>query len=460
MLGNKNRILLQSIKTFVARDARQKLQKVVEKAHPADLGLVSGHLRVSEARKVIELLPSVEVKAQVLSETKPELAAEILRETSPREISLILQEMYSDDSAQILDAFEEELREAILREMKEDESQEVEKRLDYEDETAGRIMVPDFLALSADTTVAEAIAALQNAKDLELVYYLYVVSEGEQLVGVVSLRQLLLVGPQTRLRDIMVRDVITAKVHEDQEDVARRVARYNLVAIPVVDDLGRMLGVITVDDIIDVLREEATEDMFKMAGTSGEDPLVSASVLTSVRTRWPWLLASCFGGLCAYYVIQRFDTPLVKMTLLAGFIPVVLGMGGNVGAQSSTVVARRLAIGLLDSSQTFAVTFKELRVGALLGLLYGGLTSLLVLGLQRIGLVEAARSDAWILATASGLGVFSSMLLAALVGSVIPLLLDRMRVDPAIATGPLVTSAVDVLGVLVYFSVATALLQL
>jgi magnesium transporter len=460
MLGNKNRMLLQSIKTFVARDARQKLQKIVEKAHPADLGLITGHLRISEARKVIELLPTAEARALVLSETKPELAAEILREMPPREISLLLHELYSDDSAPILDAFDEELREAILREMKEDESQEVEKRLEYEDETAGRIMVPDFLALPADTTVAEAIAALQNAKDLELVYYLYVVSEGEQLVGVVSLRQLLLVGPQTKLRDIMVRDVITAKVHEDQEDVARRVARYNLVAIPVVDDLGRMLGVITVDDVIDVLREEATEDILKMAGTSGEDPMLSGSVLTAVRTRWPWLLASCFGGLCAYYVIQRFAEPLVKMMLLAGFIPVVLGMGGNVGAQSSAVVSRGLATGLMDTSQTLAVMFRELRVGGLLGLLYGGLLALLVLGLERIGIVAASGPSASILAAVAGLGVFSSMVVAAVVGSVIPLLLDRLRIDPAIATGPLVTSAVDVLGVLAYFSVATALLEL
>jgi magnesium transporter len=460
MLGNKNRMLLQSIKTFVARDARQKLQKIVEKAHPADLALVAGHLRVSEARKVIELLTSAEAKARVLSETKPELAAEILHETPPRETSLILQEMYSDDSAQILEAFDEELREAILREMKEDESQEVEKRLEYEGETAGRIMVPDFLALPADTTVAESIAALQNAEDVELVYYLYVVGEGGQLVGVVSLRQLLLVGPQARLRDIMVRDVITAKVHEDQEDVARRVARYNLVAIPVVDDLGRMLGVITVDDVIDVIREEATEDLFKMAGASGEDPLVNASVLTSLRTRWPWLLASCFGGLCAYFVIQRFEEPLLKMSLLAGFIPVVLGLGGNVGAQASTVVARGLATGLLDSSQTLAVTFKELRVGVLLGLLYGGLIALFVLGLRRAGLFAELGPRALVLAAVSGLGVFASMVAAAVAGSLIPLVLDRLRIDPAIATGPLVTSAVDVLGVLAYFSVATALLGL
>ena len=459
MLGQKNRMLLQSIKTFVARDARQKLQKIIEKAHPADLGLIAGHLRISEARKVIGLLPSVAVKAEVMSEMKPEQAAQLLGETPPREISMILREMYSDDSAQILEALDEELRHAILKEMPGEESQEVEERLEYADKTAGRLMVPDFLALGPDTTVAEAIAALQTAKDIELVYYLYVISESGQLVGVVSLRQLLLVGPQTMLKDIMVRDVITARVHEDQEDVARRVARYNLVALPIVDDLGRMLGIITVDDVIDVIKEEATEDLLIMAGTGGEDPMVNGTVRMSFNARWPWLMAACLGGLAAFFIIHRFEGSITHMAILAAFIPLVLAMGGNVGAQSSTLAARALTAGVLDSANVIRVASREALIGALLGLLYGTLVGLLVVGLGSMGLLGLKGSGLWVLAAVAGLGILASMLVAAVVGSMIPIVLERLRIDPAIATGPLVTSAVDVLGVLVYFAVATALLD-
>jgi magnesium transporter len=460
MLGNKSRMLLQSIKTFVARDARAKLVKIVEKAHPADLGLIFGHLRLSEARKVIECLPNAEEKAHALSETDPELAAAILRESTPRAISTILQEMYSDDSAFILEQFDEELRSAILHEMKDDESREVEKRLEFAEDTAGRLMVPDFLALSAETTVAEAIAALQDARDLELVYYLYVVSETGQLVGVVSLRQLLLVGPRTRLADIMVKDVITARVHEDQEDVARRVARYNLVAIPVVDDLGRIVGIVTVDDVIDVIKEEATEDMLMMAGTSAEDPLVSGSVLTSVKLRSPWLLTSFLGGLFAFAIIHQYEDALVKAVMLAGLIPIVLGLGGNVGAQSSTMVARGLSTSVLDTSQVLKVTLKELRIGALLGLIYGGLLALVLLALPKVGLLGSPDLHLPSLAAVAGVGILASTSVAAIIGALIPMLLDRLRVDPAIATGPLVTSALDAIGVLVYFAVATLLLDL
>lgn len=461
MLSNKNRMLLQSIKTFVARGVIHKVAKVIEKVHPADLGLVFGHLRVSEARKVLDLIPDPERRGEVISETATDVAAEILGTMTPVEISVILQEMYSDDAAQVLERFDEDLREEILQHMADVESKEVEERFEYPEETAGRIMVPDFLALQPESSVGDAIAQLQTAEDLEIVYYLYVVGEAGQLVGVVSLRQLLLVPSKTPLRDVMTTDVIAAQADEDREEVARKVARYNLLAIPVVDDLGKMLGIITVDDIIDIIKEEATEDMLFMAGTMGmQDPLVTGSIAGRVKSRWPWLLASWFGGMFAFFVTDQFEDSLAKFVLLAGFIPIVLGMGGNVGTQSSILVVRGLATRALDSREILVVTLNEIKVGTVLGLIYGILLAAVVISLQVLGVVSQSTFDPWQLGLVVGLGIFCSMLVASVIGAATPLLLDRLGIDPAIATGPLVTTSVDVLGVLSYLSIATALLGL
>jgi len=463
MLSNKSRMLLQSIKIFAGRASDQKLMKIIDKVHPADLGLVLGHLKKSEVIKVFSLIQdNLEYAGEVLKEAELEITVEILEGLDPKVSSKILQEMYSDDAAQILDKFSDELRDAILKEMEETEQRDVEERLDYDDETAGRIMVPDFFALPPDTTVKDTIKSLQKAEDIEVFYYIYVTSEDGQLAGVTSLRQLLLVNPETKLRDIMESEVIVVNANTDQEDVARMVARYNLLAIPVVDDLGRMQGIVTVDDIIDVIKDEATEDMLKMAGAAGaEEYIVSGSIFANVRIRWPWLLASWFGGMFAFYITGHFEDALSKIVLLAGFIPIVMGMGGNIGTQSSILVVRGLATRLIDTNEIWSVVSRELRVALTLGLMYGTLLAIAVLVLLKTGIIVG--SSEFIvsevrLASVVGLGVFSSMMVAAIIGTICPILLDRMRIDPAIATGPLVTTSIDVFGILVYFSIATWLL--
>ncbi|PIE01302.1 MAG: magnesium transporter [Acidobacteria bacterium] len=460
MLGNKSRLLLQSIKTFVARSSDQKLVKVLDKIHPADLALILGHLKRSEVDKVFSLIKdNLEFTAEVLKEAQPDVSVEILENLSPKVISLLLQEMYSDDAAQILDRFPDELREAVLKEMEDIEQQEVEERLDYQEETAGRIMVPDFFALHPETTVKEAIKALQKNKDVEIFYYIYVVSDEGRLVGVASLRQLLLVSPDTLIRDIMEPEVITINTDADQEDVARKVARYNLIAIPVVDDVGRMQGIVTVDDVIDIIKEEATEDMLKMAGAHGDvDSVQSGSILANVKIRWPWLLASWFGGMFAFYITGQFESALEKVVILAGFIPIVMGMGGNIGTQSSILVVRGLATRLIDPHDLWSVISRELRVALSLGILYGALLTLAVFLLLKTGIIAQSEVHETKLALVIGLGVFSSMMVAAVIGTLCPIILDRIHIDPAIATGPLVTTSIDVFGILVYFTIASWLL--
>jgi magnesium transporter len=233
----------------------------------------------------------------------------------------------------------------------------------------------------------------------------------------------------------------------DQEEVAKLVARYDILAVPVVNDRHRLVGIVTVDDVIDIFREEATEDILKMAG-AGEEFVETRSVFKSTRIRLPWLFASCLGGLFAFYVIGHFEESLNQVTYLAAFIPVIMGMGGNIGTQSSTIVVRGLATGRLHIRDIWTVVGKELAVGLILGMVYGLL----------IGSVAQLQYSTLMLALAVCLAVICSMSVAALVGSCVPMLLARMNVDPAVATGPFVTTAIDIVSVYFYFTIATQFL--
>jgi magnesium transporter len=234
----------------------------------------------------------------------------------------------------------------------------------------------------------------------------------------------------------------------DQEEVAKLVARYDILAVPVVDDSNRLVGIVTVDDVIDILRKEATEDILKMAG-AGEEFIETKSVFKSTRIRLPWLFASCLGGIAAFFIIGTFESSLNKVAYLAAFIPVIMGMGGNIGTQSSTIVVRGLATGRLHVRDIWTVVSKELAIGLILGLVYG----------LFIGTVAHFRYSLGLLGLAVGLAVISSMSIAALVGSMVPMGFARINIDPAVATGPFVTTAIDIISVFFYFKIATTLLS-
>jgi len=309
-------------------------------------------------------------------------------------------------------------------------------------------MVPDFIALKEDVTAREAIESLQTEhSDVEMAFYLYVVDEYGKLVGVSSLRQLVVVAPETPLKEFMSTDVFSVRTDMDQEEVARIVARYDILAVPVVDNSNRLVGVVTVDDVIDILRKEATEDILKMAGV-GEEFVETKSIFKSTRIRLPWLFASCIGGLFAFFIIGKFESSILKYAYLAAFIPVIMGMGGNIGTQSSTIVVRGLATGRLNVRDIWSVVLKELSIGVILGLVYGAL----------IGSVAQLRYSMVALAISVALAVVSSMSIAALVGSLVPMAFARINIDPAVATGPFVTTAIDIISVFFYFKIATTLL--
>ncbi len=448
MSSDRNRILLESIKRLLRRGAAIHLGKIVNKTHAADLSVVFRSLSLAQQRELFSLITDVEQKGILFSELDEDTFQDLIEDMKLEDTVRVLESMPADDVADIIGRLPEEKSQIILDKMKTAESEEVEDLLRYEDDTAGGIMVPDFIALREDVTARQAIESLQTEhSDVEMAFYLYVVDEYGKLVGVSSLRQLVVVPPETPLKEFMTTDVFSVQTDMDQEEVAKLVARYDILAVPVVDGSNRLVGIVTVDDVIDILRKEATEDILKMAG-AGEEFVETKSILKSTRIRLPWLFASCMGGIFAFFIIGKFEDSLSKFTYLAAFIPVIMGMGGNIGTQSSTIVVRGLATGRIHVKDIWSVVLKELSIGVILGLVYGLL----------IGSVAQFHYSMEALALSVALAVICSMSIAALVGSLVPMGFARINIDPAVATGPLVTTSIDIISVFFYFLIATTLL--
>ncbi len=448
MQTDRNKILVESVKRLLRRGATTHLGNIVNKTHAADLSVVFRSLSLSQQRKLFNMITDIEQKGILFSELDEDTFLDLIEEMKLEDIVEILEQMPTDDVADLLGRLPEEKSDAILEKMKKAESEEVEDLLRYEDDTAGGIMVPDFIALAEDATAKDAIESLQKEySEVEMPFYLYVVDDYGKLVGVSSLRQLVLVPPDTPLKEFMATDVFSVQTDMDQEEVAKIVARYDILAVPVVDQTNRLVGIVTVDDVIDIFRREATEDILKMAGV-GEEFVETKSVLKSTRTRLPWLFASCVGGIIAFLIIGKYEATLQKMAALVAFLPVIMGMGGNIGTQSSTIVVRGLATGRLHIRDLWSVVFKELSIGFILGLVYGLL----------IGSVAQVSYGMEVLAIAVCFAVISSMSVAALIGSLVPMGFARINIDPAVATGPFVTTAIDIISISFYFLIATALL--
>jgi magnesium transporter len=448
MHSESNKILVESIKRLLRRDATSHLFKIVKKTHAADLALVFDSLSIYNQRRLFDLIDDVGIKGEVFSNLEEDTLLGIVEGMNVDDIVEILDLMPKDDVADLLGRLPVEKSDDILEKMKKEGSEEVEGLLHYEDDTAGGIMVPEFIALEEDMTAGEAIKSLQKEHlDVEMPFYLYVVDSNGKLIGVSSLRQLVVVPPNTPLKNFMTTDVFAVKTDMDQEEVAKIVARYDILAVPVVDDTNKLVGIVTVDDVIDIIREEATEDILKMVGV-GEEFVETKSIVSNIKMRMPRLFASCVGGIIASFIIGYFQSSLTKLAYLAAFIPVIMGMGGNIGVQSSTITVRGLATGRLTIRDIWVVVSKQLLVGLMLGLFYG----------FAVGLVAQLKYSRELFALSVGLGVLASMTMAALAGSLVPMTLAKINIDPAIASGPFVTTAIDIISVSFYFIIATTLL--
>ncbi|MCB1943662.1 MAG: magnesium transporter [Candidatus Accumulibacter sp.] len=445
----KKKRLVETIDRLYARNARASLQKMLSKIHPADLASVLDDLPPAHLVDIFYAIADTAMAADVFSQLPPDLREQVMRESSLERLAGVLEHVPPDELADLIGELPEEQREQLLALLGRESQDEVESLLQYDPDSAGGIMTTDIFSLPQTLSVEEGIENIRSHEDVEMVFYLYLTDEAGRLAGVVSLRQLLLARPDTPLHKIMNRRVMKVSTDTDQTTVAMLVDKYRLLAIPVVNDDNLLVGMITVDDVIDVLEEETTRDMLKMAGTSESETLTQSSFKIA-RIRLPWLLAAFVGGLAATAVIGRYEAILAEVLVLGAFLPVVMGMAGNVGVQSATVAVRGLATGAIDVRDTVPLVLKELRVGLLLGSFYGVI----------LAVYGYLIHDSIALGEVVGLTILGNMTGAALLAVLLPMIFQRLKVDPAVATGPFVTTAIDILGVLNYFVIASWIYQL
>jgi magnesium transporter len=443
-------LVLDSVKRLLRIGATANLLNLLQKQHPADLAQVFGELQDRDREAAFSLLAerNGRLAMEAVSELGPEAGSTLLATRSAEEIARLAQEIPSDDAAALLDYLPEELSTAVLELMRPKESGVVENLLEYDERTAGRIMNPTVFAVSEDMTVGEAITELQSNRDVEMVFYLYVVDERRHLVGVTSLRRLLLVSPETPLKRIMAADLISARVDMDQEEVSRLVAAYNLLAIPVVDEENKLVGIITVDDVIDVIKDEATEDIYRLAGVSGDERVFTPAG-ESLRKRLPWLGVNLVTAFLAASVVGLFEGTIQQVTALAVFMPIVAGMGGNAATQTLTVIVRGIALGELSWVNSRKALLKEAVVGIGNGVVLGVVAALV----------------AWITRGSPVLGILLcaamiiNMFVAATAGTLVPLGLRAANIDPALASSVFITTMTDVFGFASFLGLATIFLR-
>jgi magnesium transporter len=437
MAQRKIDVVLDSVRRLLRMGATSNLVNLLHKQHPADLAQVFTELAEKDRLASFSLLVERNSKLamEALSELGPEGGAALLADRSPEEVARLLHDLPSDDAAAIIDNLPEPLSAAVLELIEKRPGDEVGDLLEYEEQTAGRIMNPKVFALSEDMTAGESITTLQGSRDVEMVFYLYVVDARRHLVGVVSLRRLLLVPPPTPLKRIMTTDLTSVRTDTDQEEVARLVASYNLLAIPVVDEENKLVGVITVDDVIDVIKDEATEDVYRLAGVAGDDRVFSTA-LESLRKRVPWLEVNLVTAFIAASVVALFEGRIKDLPVLAVFMPVVAGMGGNAATQTLTVIVRGIALGELTWANSRKALLKEAAVGVGNGFACGIVGALVV---------WVWKGD-WVLGLILCAAMVINMFVAATAGTVIPLALRAMKVDPALASSVFITTLTDVFG--------------
>jgi magnesium transporter len=443
-------LVLDSVKRLLRIGATANLLNLLQKQHPADLAQIFGDLPDKEREAAFSVLAerNGRLAMEAVSELGPEAGAALLATRPAEEIAKLAQEIPSDDAAALIDHLPEELSSAVLDLMRPKESSVVENLLEYEEHTAGRIMNPNVFALGEDMTVGEAITEIQSNRDVEMVFYLYVVDERRHLVGVVSLRRLLLVSPETPLKRIMTADIISARVDMDQEEVARQVAAYNLLALPVVDESNKLVGIITVDDVIDVIKDEATEDIYRLAGVAGDERAFTPAA-ESLRKRLPWLGVNLVTAFLAAAVVAVFEGTIDVFPVLAIFMPVVAGMGGNAATQTLTVIVRGIALGELTWSNSRKALLKEIAVGVGNGV---------VLGTVAAAVVWATRGNP-MLGLVLALAMIVNMFVAAAAGTLVPLGLRAANVDPALASSVFITTMTDMFGFFSYLGLATVFTQ-
>jgi magnesium transporter len=368
-----------------------------------------------------------------------------LSEMDPFYVAMMLAHMYTDNAVDVLNHLKKDQVASYLTLMDEESAKEIKKLLHYEEYTAGSIMTTEYIAIHANQTVKSAMQILKNeAPKAEMIYYVYVIDEEKRLVGVISLRDLIIAVDDSMISEVMHDRVVSVSVADDQEEVAKKMRDYNFLALPVVDFQQHLVGIITVDDVMDVMEEEASDDYSKLAAVTDLDR-IDRNPISAAKKRLPWLIVLLFLGMFTASLIGRFEETLDKMAILAVFIPLIAGMAGNTGTQALAVAVRGIATGEFDKESKFRLLVREAGTGLITGTTCGLFVMLIVL---------IWKQDL-ILGLLVGVSILISLIVATLAGAFVPLFMHRLKVDPAVASGPFITTINDLISIFIYFGLAT-----
>src|SRR5918996_2149185 len=439
--------LIESIKELLGGGREERLGQILEDAYPADIAAALRELPVPERVHVFRLLAPTQAGA-VLSELDDQTLLELVRALDEHEVSRILDRMPPDHVVDVVEELPKEQADKILDLLEEEKSEEVQELLEYPENTAGRLMSREFVAVHENATVAQAIEHIRKAATGDDAFYLYVVDDHDHLIGLVPLHRLLTADPAMPVRAIRREDIESATVDTDQEEVARLVQRYNVIEVPVVDGSHRLLGTISVDDVIDVIHEEATEDIQRLGGVPGDETVLDPPERVFTR-RLIWRLINLGTAILAASVIGLFEASIRSLATLAIFMPIVASMGGIGTTQTATVVVRGIALGEMTAGILGRVLWKEVRLGFMTGLANG--------------LVLAVIAYLWkgsgLLSLILGVSLVCNLVVAAVVGTLVPIALRAFRVDPAIASSVIITAFTDIFGFFSFLGLATVLIR-
>jgi magnesium transporter len=419
--------------------------------HPTDQTEIFTSRHESERRRLYGYL-SAEEFAGIFQGLELEQQSKIVQELELNYAAEMFSHMYADDVADFLGELDRKEQERFLEKMTPEDREDVVDLLAYPEDSAGSIMTPEFISVSTKDRVADVMTRLKKeGPSAETIYYLYVVDEAQKLVGVLSLRDLIVSPDHELVENVMGSRVVSVSASADREDVAEVIKKYDFLAVPVVTAKDKLVGIITVDDIMDVIEEETNEDIGELAAFIGATDL-NISAFASARKRSPWIILLMFLGLITAGVIDQFEETLEAIVILAAFIPLIMDSAGNTGTQSLAVVVRGLALGTIERAGLGQLLKREFGTGLMLGLICA---VVIALAIPLFPFLEGS----WMLGAIVGFSIFCALSVATIVGALIPLIINKLRIDPAVASGPFITTINDILGLLIYFSIATAFLD-
>lgn len=461
-MKEKNPLLVPELKKMISTGDSKALRYFCETAHPAIVADLISPLEGEEVWTVLQHADST-LRADIFSHLDEDIQVEIVEILSRVDIAGLLTNMAPDDRVDLFKQLPENIRESVLPAIAQAEREDIRRLIAYEEGTAGAVMTSDYATLSPQLTATQALERLREvAPDKETIYYAYVVDNKRKLLGFVSLKDLILSSRYTQVKNIMHPEVVFARVNDDQENAARKIQKYDLLALPVINKEDALVGIITHDDALDVITQEQTEDMEKLMAISGsheDSAYMKTSIWGHFKNRSPWVIVLAVLGLISGFIVQSFESILLQVTVLAAFMPMLADTGGNTGSQSATLVVRALALKEISSRDILKILAREFCIALLLAMLLasmaygrvflfsGGLTIPESLSVAKIGLAVS---------TALGIQVITSTL----VGALLPLGASKMKLDPAVVASPALTTVVDITGLLIFFTTAKIILEL